>query len=199
MTQPRFYLAVSLALLASACSNIPDSAYSNRGTPESLLDLSSEVVNVNVEDASGIGELSQWINQQAPTRAELTCGASTRQCARAREVLKQFGVPYKERQDGSASVALYYERLEARDCENRFVDNSINPYNLNHPSFGCSVAANMVQMVSNRKQFVAPALKDAGDGEKAVQAYRFYMTPPERGDDRDMQSQIRGSEGKGLQ
>ena len=55
------------------------------------------------------------------------------------------------------------------------MNNSINPYNLNHPTFGCSIASNMVQMVSDKGQFVSPELTGFGDGNKAVQAYGTYI------------------------
>ena len=67
------YLALGLLAL-SACQPKPsDSAYYNRGGPESLLDVSSEVVNLSVADPAALQELSTWIKQDQPTRAELYC------------------------------------------------------------------------------------------------------------------------------
>lgn len=57
------------------------------------------------------------------------------------------------------------------------MDNSINPYNLNHRTFGCSTAVNMVQMVGDKRQFTSPALLDFRDGENAVQDYETYLKP----------------------
>src|SRR5262245_20348559 len=137
-----FILASTALALLSACSDIPKESYFNRGSPESLLDLSSEVVSVSLSDPSGADELIGWINQEQPSRAELNCVDSDPTCARAKEALEQFNVPYEQSGAVGNTVALHYERVMARDCENRYIDNPINPYNMNHPTFGCSVASN---------------------------------------------------------
>lgn len=165
----------TLPLLA-ACSEIPQEAYFNRGTPESLLDMSSESVSVALGSGSGgRDELVGWVNQEQPTRADLACAQGEAACEQAREVLDQFRVPYQYGDAGRNAVVLYYERVLARDCENRFIDNSVNPYNFNHPTFGCSIAANTVQQVSDKRQFINPALLDFTDGQKSVQAVRRYQ------------------------
>lgn len=193
-------LSALILTLATACSTIPRDAYFNRGTPESLLDMSSEVVNVNIHDAGGLDELAGWINRDVPSRAELYCSNASASCGKAREILAQFGVDYRQMPEAKGSVSLYYERVMARDCENRYIDNSINPYNLNHPTFGCSSAANMVQMVSDKRQFVNPDIMTYPDGEKTVQAYRAYQKPsPVASGEGGVRSVIRGSDGKGLQ
>lgn len=167
-----------LPLLLSACSEIPKEAYFTRGSPESLLDVSSEMVNVQLDSDASLDELTSWINQDQPTRAELYCMEGERTCTRANKILEQFGVPVLFVSAADNNVALVYERVLARDCESRYIDNRINPYELNHPTFGCSTASNMVQMVSNKQQLVSPALMDYPDAEKAVQAYgRGYRQP----------------------
>lgn len=176
-------IPLSIALLAlSACSDMPLAAHYNRGAPESLLDMSSEVTTVSLNSSASIDELTSWISQDQPTRAELSCASASTLCSRAEDVLQQFGVPVTQGAapaDGgyANSVALVYERVVARDCENRYIDNSINPYNLNHPSFGCSTAVNMVQMIGDKRQFTSPALLDFVDGEKAVQNVNDYYKP----------------------
>ena len=184
-------------LLVAACSQVPQEAYFNRGSPESLLDASSEVVNIALTGQDSVAELADWINQDQPSRAELVCLESDPVCKKARAVFDQFGVQVQYTAAADSSATLIYERVLARDCENRFIDNSINPYNLNYPTFGCSVAANMVQMVSDKRQFTSPALLDYHDGEKAVQAYGKYMNPPPSMME-DGGPLVKGSEGLGL-
>ena len=58
------------------------------------------------------------------------------------------------------SVDMLYERVAAYNCVNRYVNNSSNNANLNHPAFGCSVASNIVQSVTDKRQFTNPALLD---------------------------------------
>lgn len=174
----RFALALTSLFALAACSTIPKEAYFQRGTPESLLDASSEVINIRLESENSVNDVTDWVNKDQPTRAELYCLESDRICTHARRALEQFGVPVSFAPAADNRVALVYERVLARDCENRYIDNSINPYNLNHPTFGCSVAANIVQHVSDKAQFTAPALMDQADAEKAAQVYDRYRLPP---------------------
>jgi hypothetical protein len=164
---------VSVICLLAACSEIPGKAYFNRGDPENLLDVSSEVVTLG---QGQISQLSNMIVQDPPARAELGCSASDSLCTQAKKILDKHNIPAQYTGNGSG-VTLVYERIMARDCENRFIDNSINPYNMNHPTFGCSITGNMVQMVSDKRQFVNPSLLDLADGEKTVQVYRAYEKP----------------------
>lgn len=166
-----------ISAFTAACSDIPPGAYFNRGTPESLLDMNSEAVNINIGEPAGLDELVSWMNQDAPSRAELYCVSMDPACARAKDALRQFDVKYTQSDEPRNTVSLFYEHMAARDCENRFIDNSINPYNLNHPTFGCSVAANIVQSVPDKRQFVNPALKGDGDAESAVRNFDWYRGP----------------------
>lgn len=170
---------VAMALFLGACNEIPKSAYFDRGSPHSLLDASSEVVNVALMSEASIDEVVQWIDQDQPTQAELYCLQDDPLCLKALETLEMFRVPVQYVSAADNNLVLVYDRVIARDCENRYIDNPINPYNLSHPTFGCSTAVNMVQMVGDKRQFVSPALLDFRDGDKAVQDYEFYLRPYE--------------------
>ncbi len=167
----------TLSVLLFSCSQIPKEAYYTRGQPESLLDVSSEVVNLKIESPSSIQEITGWVNQDQPTRAELNCPDGDALCGQAQNVLHQFGIPVKYTSNSDSNVVLVYERVLARDCENRYIDNMINPYNLNYPTFGCTDAVNIVQMVSDKRQFTSPPLMDNPDALKAVQAMDSYQQP----------------------
>ncbi len=171
--------ACALSIVLVACSTIPKEAYFNRGEPESLLDASSEVVNLKVDSPASVREVTNWINQDQPTRAELNCTDGTRVCRQVQSVLHQFSVPVKYTSGSDNTVVLVYDRVLARDCENRYIDDRINPYNLNHPTFGCSMSVNMVQMVSDKRQFTTPQLMDYSDADKSAQAIGFYKRPSE--------------------
>ena len=170
-------LILSVALLA-ACQQPGPRAYFDRGSPEQLLDVSSEVVNLNITSERSLDELNEWVNTDQPTRAELYCMDEDMRCAAARDTLDLYGVPTFTVPSHETMVTLVYERVLARDCENRYIDNSNNPYNLPHPTYGCSLAANMVQMVSNKQQFVSPNLLDLPDAKKASQIFQRYQDPP---------------------
>lgn len=170
-------LIATIAVLLGACSQIPDEAYYERGSPFSLLDASSEVVNVALIDQSSVSEVVQWVDQDQPTQAELYCLDGDPVCMETLETLEMFRVPVHYVSAADNNLVLIYDRIVARDCDNRYVDNAINPYNLNHKTFGCSTAVNMVQMVGDKRQFTSPALLDFRDGEKAVQDYETYLKP----------------------
>jgi hypothetical protein len=197
----RYNLTVLTAFIAlTGCSHIPPEAYYNRGTPESLLDVSSEVVNVVLESEASIDELTNWVNQDQPTRAEVYCLQGDPVCKKANKVLEKFGVPVMYVSAADNNVSLVYERILARDCENRYIDNRANPYDLNHPTYGCSVASNIVMHVSDKHQLVSPPLMDYHDGSKAVQSVDAYNSPNTYTSykiDRDFQSQVSSESGGG--
>lgn len=171
------------AALLSACSEIPPEAYYKRGEAESLLDISSEAVTISLRTPEGVYQTVEWLNSEQPKRADLACTTLSPHCNQAERALRQFGVPVYYTSSAEEAVTLHYERVLVRDCENRYIDNTINNYNLHHPTYGCSMAANMVQMVSNKEQFVNPSLLGFGDGDKAEQVYQDYLIPPSEKDD----------------
>ena len=174
------YFIVTLLFFFTACSHIPAGSKFDNGAPESLLDVSSEVVNMSLTSAASLDELAAWIQQDQPTRAELYCMEGHGLCQDAQDIFDLYGVPTLFIAAADNSAVLVYERVLARDCENRYINNNVNPYHLNHPTFGCSIAGNMVQMVSDKQQFVSPNLMDYPDAKKAVQNYRLYQQAPER-------------------
>jgi Pilus biogenesis CpaD protein (pilus_cpaD) len=177
MNRKNIFTILLLSAALAACSKIPKEAYYTRGQPESLIDKTSEVVNLKVESPANVDEITTWINHDQPTRAELKCMAGDSLCNEVTTVLHQFGVPVRYAPSPDNTLALIYERVQARDCENRYIDNTVNPYNLNHPTFGCTISVNMVQMVTDKREFTNPALMDYPDANKTSQALGFYNTP----------------------
>lgn len=169
--------SVVALLLLAACVRPSDGAFFNRGDPEALLDVSSEVVNLGIENKGKIGELSSWIKKDQPTRAELYCIAGDPRCNEARKVLELNAVPVSIVPSNENTVALVYERILARDCNQRYTDNTPNPYNASAPAFGCAVAANIVQHVSDKQEFVNPNLSDTPSSAGAVDAYGRAYAP----------------------
>lgn len=174
----KIFVTTVLAAGLISCSPIPPSAYYDRGNPESLLETSSEVVNFSIDSPAAVQNITQWINQDQPSRAELICNDGDALCYEVQQALSQFGVSTEHVTGSENSVALIYERTLARECENRYIDNPVNPYNLNHPTFGCSKALNVVQMVSDKRQFTNPALSDYADAEKVAQGIAGYRLAP---------------------
>ena len=56
----------------------------------------------------------------------------------------------------AGNISLTYNRLIARNCD--------------ASSFGCATSINSVNMVTNREQFVKPALSDFQDAARSVKA-----------------------------
>ena len=173
---PKLLAITSCLLVLSACSKVPPEAYANRGDPESMLSVSSEVVNVNLTSPNSLHELSDRITQDTPTRAILNCSQNDALCSRATTILSKYKIDVQRTGSGN-NISLIYEQVIARDCENRYIDNSSNMNNLNMPTFGCSLRSNTVQMVTDKRQFTNPGLLDLPDGEKALQTYDSYLKP----------------------
>ncbi len=170
-------LFVAALLVLAGCTPPKNSAYLNRGGPESLLDVSSEVVTLSAANAQDMLDLTDWIERDSPTRAELNCLAGDTRCAEAKKILELEGIPFVKTSNSSQSVTLVYERILARDCNSRYVDNRDNFYNTNHPNFGCSVAANIVQHVTDKQEFINPNLSDDPSAARAVNDIKRAYTP----------------------
>ena len=169
------FLVLSVLLFGASCTQIPGAAYENRGQLEDLLNVTSEEVTVSLEGAGGTRQLTDWIDRQQPSRAKLICSGGAA-CDSAAEVLDQFNIPYDQSSGARDQVVLTFEKIEARDCESRFISNHHNPYNLNMPTFGCATAVNQVQMVTEKTQFTDPKLLDQYDAQKATQNYDSYTS-----------------------
>lgn len=173
--------ALTMLVLLAACEKAPESAFYSRGGPESLLDVSSEVVNLSVGGPNELSQLSAWINQDQPSRAELYCNGSDKRCSDARNLLAAHGVPTMMVPSGNYTVSLVYERILARDCNPRYTEESIgNNDNAPYRSFGCAMSANIVQHVSDKQEFVNPSITDPRRAGEAVTFYDAAMKPRPR-------------------
>lgn len=182
----KFRVFLPTIMLLSACNDIPRESFFNRGDPESLLDVSSEVVTVQLASDRSVDEVVDWVDRDQPTRAELLCTESAPACTAAKEVMGLYGIEYTVVPSEENAAHLIYERVSTRDCEHRYIDNHINPYNMSHPAYGCATASNMVRMVSDKRQFVNPALLDYLDGEKGVGIYEgMYLNPKDDASDKE--------------
>ena len=168
-------------LLVTSCSDIPPQAYTERGSPQSLLDVSSEVVTVQLQSRQAVAEVENWLDA-------------------VEQALNMYGVDYEWIPARVSEVNLIYERVIAHDCENRFIDNRINPYNMHYPTYGCSIASNMVSMVTDRREFVNPALLGPVDGleaTKVMNGYRQFDAAEYYRSTEDVSEQVRLSQGSG--
>ncbi len=165
-----------MLLVVSACTsggmnnNVVES-------PEKLLDTSSEKVSFGLSSYQAIGELANWIEGDKPSHAELRCSGQRQECREAELVLRQASVKYSilpASAEGN-DVVLYYDRVLARDCDQRFINNSYNPSNEHYSGFGCATAVNTVQMVNDHKQFTNPVLLGPQDASSAARVYRSYV------------------------
>lgn len=168
-------VAVSFLFALSACDIIPGRAHFTRGQPESLLSVSTESVVVDLSQRNSAAQLVSWLGKSEPARAFVECSNAV-YCGRAVQIIDDYNIPYEEVKGPSNSVTLVYENIVARDCENRFLTNHNNPYNLNHPTFGCSMAVNQAQMVRDKRQFVDPLVTGPYDGAKGAQDYDTYLS-----------------------
>jgi hypothetical protein len=178
MILARSLVVTSALLLLGACGTPPAStAYQTRGGPESLLDVSAEVVSLGVSNATEIKELGAWIAKDHPSRAELNCASGDPHCRDAQKLIEKAGIPFVFGTNGGQSVTLVYERIVARDCNPSYVDNPHNYYNTNHAAFGCAVSANIVQHVTDKQEFINPSLSDDPSAVRGVNDLKRAYTP----------------------
>lgn len=178
----KHYIFLVLTVLAvSACEKLPNKAYSLPVRPETLLDSSAERVSFGLASPKSGQEITDWINKDQPTRAELSCVKDQPNCRKAIQILSSFSVPYKlVTKAGSDNVVLIYSRIVTRDCNNSFISNHHNMRNLNHPAFGCSVAANTLQMISDQQQILNPLLSGYQDARTQMRNVTAYQNKPSK-------------------
>lgn len=155
----KFLLVISCLLALAACGRTDPKAYANRGEPENLLTKSTDVVTIDIGPENWNYKLHDTILADPPESAKLNCSLDYVECIQAKNILNKLGVPFEITGAGQ-SVTMFYTRVLARDCTSRYVNNTSNQRNLNHPTFGCSVVGNTVQMVSDKRQFTNPPLMD---------------------------------------
>jgi hypothetical protein len=153
----RIFLAC--ALLVSACTSYQ---FGNVIRPEGLVSSSAEKISFPVADAASVAAIEKWVNSgEKPSAAEISCNASGKSCKAVKQMLKKHKINTTEvALTGESSLALIYERVTAKNCE--------------ESHFGCATAANSLNMVTNRDQFIKPALSDYQDAAGAVRAVGKY-------------------------
>jgi hypothetical protein len=165
-------------LALNACANTtPPSAYQTLTDPEALMMMASDMVTIDLGNKNYTERLGDALTVNPPNRAILNCKSTTVACKKAKTILSKNKISTESTDNGN-NVTLVYDRVAARDCTNRYIDNSQNPNNLNYAAFGCSISANIAQMVSDKKQITNPNLLDYQDGEKAASTYSNYVNPP---------------------
>lgn len=167
---------ITCSLFIAACANTADVAL-DRGNPERLIDVSSEAVTLSLSSKTSLTKLSSVIAKDAPARAELSCSLKNINCSQAKEILERRSIPVRIVGEKNNNVILSYERTVVRDCNPRYADNMYDDSRNIPSAFGCAVAGNMVQMVSNKKEFTNPSLMDLPDAEKGTQTYKSYLKP----------------------
>lgn len=168
-------------ILLSACDK-PAPEYVGSGNPERLIDLSAETVTLGLNSKRALARLSETVADDKPSSAELGCSLANTRCAQAKEILERHSVPVHFASEKTNNVVLSYGRIVVRDCEQHYVDNMSGSRSFNYPAFGCATVGNMMQMVSDKRQFTDPSLLDLPDAEKARQSYGEYLKPSSKRD-----------------
>lgn len=161
--------------LLFACTPAPKEYYFNRGEPESLLDLDTTAYNLEIKSPASIQQLTDVVSKEQPTRAKLRCLKSEPLCRETKNVLTQFAVPFEYQDSPASKVSVFYDSMKVRNCQNRYIDITQSDLkSLNSPTLGCSTASNMVQMVSDKSQFLDPKRLGPTDATKPLQVMTGY-------------------------
>lgn len=169
---------IALTLIVTGCEAPAPEAYRTSGKLESMIEAPHESITFTLQNSADVDEMDRWLKKNGkPVNALLDCSDAQDSCRQAAALLEKKSIPYRYEYKGGQTAQLWYGQLRARACDPSYVDRTSNPYRLNHPSFGCSVRSNLVQMVANPKVFVNPSLLDPGDAEKAQQVIRQGYQP----------------------
>lgn len=168
------FAVAALVLGQTACSIIPQAGYSDQWKFESLIDVTTESVNVDLGRRNALAQVANLTSSPNLASATLYC-SNTQLCERTAKLLRSKDVSYEIKQAETNVASLNFERPVARDCDNRFITNHINPYNLHHPTFGCANGINSAQMIRDKRQVTDPLILGPYDGFKATQNYDSYQ------------------------
>ncbi len=167
----KLHLVLLSSLLLTACVH-PEVAVVSPGQPESLLDVATQKVTLPVRTPEQVEQLVKHLEHEQPAKASLQCNPAINPvCQAAQDSLELYGVSTQVEQGAQDTITLTYNRVAAKPCDNRFVSNHYNMTNQNHKAFGCSVASNIAQMVTDRSQFTDPQVLDLPDASNAVSVY----------------------------
>lgn len=152
-------LILTNLLLLSACAtqgtNVRGSDSSRTISPTKLLDSSAERINIDLQSEGSTNQLTDWIENDQPSKAEISCFDAFKTCMDAKKILTSYGIPFSvaHNEDKQGNVTLIYERVVAKDCLDR-TDSAGNTIT------GCAVSTNILHMISNHKQIIQPSLSD---------------------------------------
>lgn len=178
MKKTRFLLSslITAGLLA-ACSEIPKDAYRAPGQPERLMEVTEKDIHFDISGDS-LKRIQRWAAQAHPTEASLSCTETSKACNKLEAFLHKQHISTTRVYAKHNEVRFKFKHVAMRECENRYVDNMINPYNLNHPTFGCSLAMNSAMMITDRTQLIEPPYMDKDDAVRGIQVIGAANTPP---------------------
>lgn len=173
-----FTSLLSLTALVASCSEIPPQAYYTHGKPESLIVSSTRESGFDIQGKASVKRIMKWVAKSHPADAALSCREASKACNKLEHMLRERGIATTRIMAETDSVSFSHKHVAVRDCKNGYIDNPINPYNLNHPVFGCSVAANSAQQITDRRTLIDPPLMDLDDAQKGVQVVGEYQKAP---------------------
>lgn len=173
-------------MFLASCVQTPPDGYANAGDPERQIMMNTHITTIMLSDRESVVRLKETLKIDPPLRAQLFCPETSTMCIDARKALIHSTIPLEisntppenSEEIGASNVALIYESLATRPCDNKYRDNSLNSNNIAMPQLGCSMRSNTANMVSDKQQFVNPALLDYFDGDRAAKNYQNYVNPP---------------------
>jgi hypothetical protein len=132
--------------------------------PEALIDISSERVSFSLKDKKSVEEALDWMYKNRPSKVEISC-SNSKICGELHNAIKTAKVPHKHLDKNAEIVVFIYNKVVAKDC-----DKSANGRYV----FGCSVASNMVNMISDYKQIIDPPLSGDASAGRLAKIYNHY-------------------------
>jgi hypothetical protein len=134
--------------------------------PESLVNSSAEKVSFPISDEASLLVIENWLaTSGAPASAQISCQSGGKLCSKLKKYFRDNKISLQEVAGGdskSASISLNYVNIVTGECS--------------ADSFGCATSLNIVNMASERRQFINPkASSEMHDSSSAVRAVKRYV------------------------
>jgi hypothetical protein len=141
MTPRSLFLALPALLLAACSGAAPSISYKPLNK---MVKATGEEVSVDLSAPNAIDTLGNWVVNDVPSAAVMTCTQNTALCDDAVVLLKSYRIPYTIESISAESdkIVLIYDRITETPCNER--------------TYGCPQALNAFNMVDDLRKVVRP-------------------------------------------
>lgn len=149
-----FFVVLSLLLLSSCVDTTRQ-----RASLDKMFNSTSERVSFNIDKASSLKNIKQWVSTDKPAFAEVSCDSGLKNCSLLEEYLNRNNIAFENAEDSEVAnnkIILVYDRVSTKTCDDELL--------------GCSVINNLANSLSNLEQLSATQKSNSVDADYLVKA-----------------------------